>query len=105
MRGVVRCRPNAILRPAIIVVQSVRRLHCPLLLVTATRNPYGSAGAAREFLAAAPSRAKQLVTVPGTAHGTALLSGPDVARTLPVILTFLHRALGDPPPAALPGGQ
>ena len=105
VRGVVSLSAESVLQPAIIVVHSVRRLHCPLLLVTATRDPYGSAGAAREFLAAAPSRAKQLVTVPGTAHGTALLSPPAVARTLPVILTFLHRALGGPPPAAAPGGQ
>lgn len=104
VRGVVSLSAESILQPAIIVVHSVRRLYCPLLLVTATQDPYGSAGAAREFLAAAPSRAKQLVTVPGTAHGTALLSAPAVTRTLPVILAFLHRVLGGPS-AAAPGGQ
>jgi pimeloyl-ACP methyl ester carboxylesterase len=94
VRGVVSLSAESILRPATIVVRSVRRLRCPLLLVTADQDPYGSAQAARQFLAAAPSRAAHLVTVPGTDHGTALLAGRSAARTLPAILAFLHRVLG-----------
>jgi pimeloyl-ACP methyl ester carboxylesterase len=94
VRGVVSLSAESVLQPAIMVVNSVRRLHCPLLLVTATQDPYGSAPAAREFLAASPSQAKRLVTVPGTEHGTALLAGPSAARTLPAILTFLQQAMG-----------
>jgi pimeloyl-ACP methyl ester carboxylesterase len=94
VRGVVSLSAEAILRPGIVVVDSVRRLRCPLLLVTADQDPYGSAEAARQFLTAAPSQAKQLVTVPGTEHGTALVTGRSGARTLPAILAFLRRVLG-----------
>jgi alpha-beta hydrolase superfamily lysophospholipase len=84
---------ESILRPATAVVDSVRHLRCPLLLVTADQDPYGSAQAARQFLTAAPSPVKHLVTAPGTDHGTALLTGRSAARTLPAILAFLHRVL------------
>jgi pimeloyl-ACP methyl ester carboxylesterase len=94
VRGVVSLSAESILRPATMVVHFVRRLRCPLLLVTADQDPYGSAQAARQFLAAAPSQAKHLVTVPGSDHGTALLAGRSAARTLPAILAFFHRVLG-----------
>jgi pimeloyl-ACP methyl ester carboxylesterase len=94
VRGVVSLSAESVLQPATMVVNSVRRLHSPLLLVTANQDPYGSAEAAREFLAAAPSPAKRLVTVPGAEHGTALLAGASAARTLPAILAFLHQSLG-----------
>jgi pimeloyl-ACP methyl ester carboxylesterase len=93
VRGVVSLSAESILRPGIVVVDSVRRLRCPLLLVTADQDAYGSAEAARQFLTAAPSQAKQLVTVPGTDHGTALVTGRSGAMTLPAILVFLHRVL------------
>jgi len=94
VRGVVSLSAESILRPAIMVADSVRRLRCPLLLVTADQDPYGSAQAARQFLAAAPGQAKHLVTVAGADHGTALLAGRSAARVLPAILAFLHRVLG-----------
>ena len=94
VRGVVSLSAESILRPATMVVHFVRRLRCPLLLVTADQDPYGSAQAARQFLAAAPSQAKHLLTVPGSDHGTALLAGRSAARTLPAILAFVHRVLG-----------
>jgi pimeloyl-ACP methyl ester carboxylesterase len=94
VRGVVSLSAESILRPGIVVIDSVRRLRCPLLLATADQDPYGSAQAARQFLSAAPGQAKQLVTVPGTDHGTALITGRSGARTLPAILAFLHRVLG-----------
>jgi hypothetical protein len=93
VRGVVSLSAESILRPATAVVDSVRHLRCPLLLVTADQDPYGSAQAARQFLTAAPSPVKHLVTAPGTDHGTALLTGRSAARTLPAILAFLHRVL------------
>ena len=69
------------------------KLRPPLLLVTSAQDPYGSAQAASEFLAAAPGRDKRLVKVPGADHGTALLSGPAAATVLSAVLTFLRRAL------------
>jgi pimeloyl-ACP methyl ester carboxylesterase len=93
VRGVVSLSAESILRPATSVVGSVRHLRCPLLLVTADQDPYGSAQAARQFLSAAPSPARHLVTAPGTDHGTALLTGRSAVRTLPAILAFLRRVL------------
>jgi hypothetical protein len=94
VQGVVSLSAESVLLPAVTVLDSVRRLHCPLLLVTADQDAFGSARAARQFLAAAPGRAKHLVTVPGTDHGTALLTGRPAATTLPAITAFLHRVLG-----------
>jgi pimeloyl-ACP methyl ester carboxylesterase len=93
VRGVVSLSAELILRPAISVVASVKHLRCPLLLVTADQDPYGSAIAAKSFMTAAPGTAKHLVTVPGTDHGTALLAGRSAAKALPAILAFLHRVL------------
>jgi pimeloyl-ACP methyl ester carboxylesterase len=75
---------------AIAVITSVRRLHCPLLLVTAVGDPYGSAQAAREFMKAAPSRDKQLVTVRGADHGTALLTGSAARTVVAAVFRFLR---------------
>jgi len=94
VQGVVSLSAESVLLPAITVLDSVRHLRCPLLLVTADQDPFGSAPAARQFLAAAPSRPKHLVTVPGTDHGTALLTGHPAATTLPAITAFLRRVLG-----------
>jgi pimeloyl-ACP methyl ester carboxylesterase len=94
VQGVVSLSAESMLLPTVTVLDSVRHLHCPLLLVTAEQDAFGSAQAARQFLAAAPSRAKHLVTVPGTDHGTALLTGRPTATTLPAITAFLHRVLG-----------
>lgn len=93
LSGVVSLSAESVLRPGILVIRSVARLHCPLLLVTSAGDPYGSAQAAPEFMTAAPSRDKRLVKVPGTDHGTALLAGPAAATVLPAVLTFLRRAL------------
>jgi pimeloyl-ACP methyl ester carboxylesterase len=92
--GVVSLSAESMLLPAIMVLDSVRHVHCPLLLVTAEQDAFGSAQAARQFLSAAPSRDKHLVAVPGTDHGTALLTGRPTATTLPAITAFLHRVLG-----------
>jgi len=93
VQGVVSLSAESVLLPAIAVLDSVRRLHCPLLLVTADQDAFGSAQAARQFLAAAHSRDRHLVTVPGSDHGTALLAGRPAATTWPAIVAFLRRVL------------
>lgn len=93
IQGIVSLSAESILQPGIVVANSVRRVHCPLLLVTAAGDPYGSAQAARQFLAAAPGHAKRLVRVPGMDHGTALLAGLSAATTLPAVTAFLRRVL------------
>ncbi len=93
VRAVVSLSAETVLLPDIEVARSVARLRCRLLLVTSAQDPYGSAQAASEFLAAAPGRDKLLVRVPGADHGTALLSGPAAATVLPAVLAFLRRTL------------
>jgi pimeloyl-ACP methyl ester carboxylesterase len=93
VQGVVSLSAEPVLSPGIMVLSYVRQLRCPLLLVTANQDPYGSAQAARQFLAAARSQRKELVRVPGTAHGTALLGGRSATATVPAILAFLRRVL------------
>lgn len=94
VQGVVSLSAETTLQSVINVVTYVRHLRCPLLLVTAVQDPYGSAQAAGQFRRAARSQVKLLVPVPGSDHGTALLSGKSAATTLPAILAFLHRVLG-----------
>ena len=93
VQGVVSLSAEAVLSPGIMVLSYVRRLRCPLLLVTASQDPYGSDQAARQFLPAARSQRKELVRVPGAAHGTALLAGRAAIATVPAILAFLRRVL------------
>ena len=92
--GAVSLSAEVILSPGIQVADSVRRLHCPLLLVTASQDAYDSVSAARQFMALAPSTAKRLVTVPGSDHGTALLSGRSGATTVPAVIDFLRLVSG-----------
>jgi pimeloyl-ACP methyl ester carboxylesterase len=91
--GVVSLSAESVLQPGRIVLDSVARLPCPVLLVTATQDPYGSADAAKIFLTAAPNRDKQLITVSGTDHGTQLLAGAAAATVVPAVLVFLQRVL------------
>ncbi|HEU5418750.1 MAG TPA: alpha/beta hydrolase [Streptosporangiaceae bacterium] len=93
VQGVVSLSAEPVLQPGIVVVRSVRRLRSPLLLVTARQDPFGSAQAAPDFLAAARSQDKRLVRVAGSDHGTALLAGRSAARTMPAVLAFLRRSL------------
>jgi pimeloyl-ACP methyl ester carboxylesterase len=71
------------------VAPAVHRLPCPALLITARDDPYGAAGAARTFAGTAPPGRVQLLTVPGSDHGTALLAGPGSAAVLARIDAFL----------------
>jgi fermentation-respiration switch protein FrsA (DUF1100 family) len=92
--GVVSLSAEAVLQPAMPVVDSVRRLPCPTLFVTADQDPYGSADAAKGFLDAAPNPDKRLITVAGTDHGTRLLGGSSAGTVVPAVLAFLERVLG-----------
>ena len=94
VQGVVSLSAESVLAPATVVADSVRRMRCPVLLITAEQDPYGSAQAARHFLAEAHVGVKRLVAVPGADHGTALLSGRSGATTLPAIVAFLRQVLG-----------
>ncbi|OIV37495.1 hypothetical protein BIV57_10665 [Mangrovactinospora gilvigrisea] len=91
--GVVSLSAEALLRPAYDVVAEARTLHHPVLLATSAQDPYGSADTAARLMAAVPDPDKRLVTVPGDAHGTALLDRPDGCAVLPAVLDFLRRHL------------
>jgi pimeloyl-ACP methyl ester carboxylesterase len=93
VQGVVSLSAEFVLTPGIVVADFVKRLHCPLLVVAADEDPYDAATAARQYMATAPAPVKQLVTVPGTDHGTDLLSGPSGAKTIPAIVAFLGHVL------------
>jgi len=93
VRGVVSLSAEWVLSNGIDVADYVKRLRCPMLLVTADEDPYGSNPAAHRFIAVARTPVKQLVTVPGEDHGTALLSGPPAAKTVPAIVAFLSHVL------------
>ena len=94
VQGVVSLSAESVLIPDIVVADFVKRLHCPLLVVTADKDPWETAAAARQYMATAPAPVKQLVTVPGTDHGTDLLSGRSGAKTIPAIVAFLGHVLG-----------
>jgi pimeloyl-ACP methyl ester carboxylesterase len=93
VQGVVSLSAEFVLTPGILVADFVKRLHCPLLVVTADQDPYDAAAAAQQYMATAPAPVKQLVTVPGTDHGTDLLSGRSGAKTIPAIVAFLGQVL------------
>ena len=93
VQGVVSLSAEFVLTPGIVVADFVKRLHCPLLLVTADQDPYDAAAAAQQYMATAPAPVKQLVTVPGADHGTDLLSGRSGAKTTPLIVAFLDHVL------------
>ena len=66
-------------------------LTAPALFVTATGDEFGAATATPGFEKAAPAKAKRLVVVPGTAHGTALLDQPAIARDVTQFLARYDR--------------
>lgn len=66
-------------------------LTAPALFVTAKGDEYGAATATPGFEKAAPAKAKRLVVVPGTAHGTALLAQPAIARDVTGFLARYDR--------------
>jgi len=87
--GVVTLSAEAVLSPNIDVSTYVKRLTCPVLLLTATEDGYGSADAAKTFEADLPNLAHTLA-YPGADHGTALLSGPTGSKVIADIDAFLQ---------------
>jgi dienelactone hydrolase len=86
--AVVTLSAEAVLASGIDVSPYVKRLTCPVLLLTAEQDAYGSASAAKTFQADLPTLART-VTYPGSDHGTALLSGTNGAKTVADIDAFL----------------
>ncbi len=88
LSGVISLSAEANLSPDIDVAAACAGLAVPVLLVTATKDPYGSADALGAIRRGLPHA--QVLTVPGQDHGTALL--PDAGVT-PAILSFLAQAV------------
>jgi len=86
--GVVTLSAEARLAGGVDVSPYVKRLTCPLLLLTAAQDGYGSADAAKTFQADIPNLAHTL-TYDGSDHGTALLYGVHGSATIPAIDAFL----------------
>jgi pimeloyl-ACP methyl ester carboxylesterase len=70
------------------VAPYARKLAIPTFYASAADDPYGAASATRTFYKVAPATAKQLMIVPGAAHGTALLASPALARD---VTTFIQQ--------------
>ena len=64
------------------------RLTVPFLCVTADQDPYGAGPMCPKFVAAAGTRDKKDIQVPGTDHGIALLHDPAVKAA---VLDFVAR--------------
>jgi pimeloyl-ACP methyl ester carboxylesterase len=92
--GVVSLSAEAYLKGGIDVASYIAKIPCSLLLLTSTDDKYGSAPAAHSFLAAARTGQARLVTLPGAAHGTALLQPPTATDAQAAVDGFLHSAFG-----------
>jgi pimeloyl-ACP methyl ester carboxylesterase len=86
--AVITLSAEAVLLHATDVSSYVRRLTCPVLLLTAAQDRYGSAEAAKTFQADLPKLARTLV-YDGADHGTLLLSGGNGPRVIADIDAFL----------------
>lgn len=73
------------------VVGPTARLDLPLLVVTSNDDQYGSNLVAPRLMAAARSRDKRLLAVPGRDHGQDLLTGAAAGTVLPAVTGFLSR--------------
>ena len=87
--AVVTLSAEAVLASGLDVSTYVKRLTCPVLLLTAEQDGYGSASAAKTFQADLPTLA-HTVTYPGSDHGTALLSGANGTKVIADIDAFLN---------------
>jgi pimeloyl-ACP methyl ester carboxylesterase len=66
------------------------KLRAAVLFVVARGDPYGAADATpRLYRVAAKASSRRLVLMPGDAHGTGLLTGPNGARVRSMIIDFL----------------
>ncbi|WP_370365605.1 hypothetical protein [Catenulispora sp. GP43] len=86
--AVVTLSAEATLSPNIDVSTYVRKLTCPVLLLTAAQDGYGSADAAKTFQADLPNLA-HVLTYDGSDHGTQLLSGADGTNVIADVDAFL----------------
>ncbi|HEX2681756.1 MAG TPA: hypothetical protein VHQ03_10740 [Candidatus Dormibacteraeota bacterium] len=66
------------------------KLTTPTLFVTAADDPWGAAEANQSFYESAPASVKQLIVVPGDAHGWDLLTDGYEESVVTPILTFLQ---------------
>jgi dienelactone hydrolase len=73
------------------------QLKLPVLFVTSEQDEYGSMKASQTFFNVAPVKDKQLVVVPGMAHGYDMLSDPSV-------MSAVEKFVGDHQAASSPGG-
>jgi len=71
------------------VLPYAQRLTVPVLFVTATSDEYGAADDTQALYGAAASQDKQLMTVPGSDHGTALVRSSTHTDVVARILGFL----------------
>lgn len=72
------------------LIGPARKLTVPTLLISAREDPYLS-GDTVALLGAVRARRKNALVVPGSDHGTALLSGSSGARVRAAVLSFLLR--------------
>lgn len=86
--AVVTLSAESTLAPGIDVSSYVKQLTCPVLLLTAAQDGYGSADAAKTFEADLPNLAHTLA-YDGSDHGTQLLSGGGGAKVIADIDAFL----------------
>jgi pimeloyl-ACP methyl ester carboxylesterase len=77
VQAVVSLSAEAVLQ-GVAVAPYAATLRVPTLFVTAAQDAYGSTSATRGYYRTAPARTKRLVVVPGTAHGTTLLTSASV---------------------------
>ncbi|NUP52527.1 MAG: alpha/beta hydrolase [Catenulispora sp.] len=70
------------------VASYVKRLTCPALVLTAEKDGWGSADAAKTFQAVLPNLVRTLI-YPGADHGTALLYGANGPKSIADIDAFL----------------
>src|SRR5262249_18955613 len=70
--------------------QALIRSTVPILIVASERDGYLNSHDARALYAESAAADKQLVLLSGSAHGTAILGGPDGSRVRALVIGFLR---------------
>jgi pimeloyl-ACP methyl ester carboxylesterase len=86
--AVVTLSAEATLSPDIDISTYVKQLTCPVFLLTAVKDGYGSADAAKTFQADLPNLVR-VRTYDGVDHGTQLLTGAEGAKVTADVDAFL----------------
>jgi pimeloyl-ACP methyl ester carboxylesterase len=74
------------------VLPFVAKLKAPVLFITAKDDRYGAADATPQlYKAATKASSRRLEVLPGDAHGTDLLTGPNGAKVQAMIIDFLSK--------------